>query len=341
MAFAFPAARQHDIMVGCDPHATIVLPLPAVTITPHIVGAKVQWVADHGALSPNVFINGRQAANQFHDIKYLIPHIPFVPNILLLIIIPLSSSKIMLGSGTVLINGKPAGVSAMLMLNCGDPCSFPTGFLIPLPPVNVFVGITWKDIAMAIIATLAEMAISFVASKIGNVAGKWIAGKLLNRLTSRLTQTLFTRISARFESAAFQRFTRIMSTRFIAVAEREVMERAALSVSREVVTEAGFLATREITTTVTNAVYQRSVREAAAILTENFGVAVSREVTATMLESTVQQTVRQTASEAAEEMIGKIIENGLGQTAGDSIQGILEEQVMNITSGGAATPGGN
>lgn len=336
MAFAFPAARQHDIMVGCDPHATIVLPIPAVTITPHIVGAKVQWVADHGELSPNVFINGRQAANQFHDIKNLIPHIPFVPNILLLIIIPFSSSKIMLGSGTVLINGKPAGVSAMLMLNCGDPCSFPTGFLIPLPPVNVFVGITWLDILMAIVTTLVEMLISYIANLIGDAAGKYIAGKLLNRVSSRLTQMITTRLTARFQSAVVQRFSRIVSSRFVAMAEREVMERAALSVTREVVQQQSFLFTRQIATTTVDAFYQRSVRETAAVITENFGVAVSREMTATMLESTVQQTIRQTSSEAADAITGKIVETIIGQTLGDPLQGVLEDQAVNISSGGLA-----
>lgn len=340
MAVPFPAARQHDIMVGCAFHATIVPPAPAMWFQPHLAGAKIDWVTDGGDLSPNVFANGRKIAHQFHDISNLIPHVPLPPvwNILLLIIIPFSSSKVMMGSGKVLANGKPVGVAPVIQLNCGDPMSQPLAELIPLPPVNVFVGITLADLLMALAMTIVEMVISYVVNLIGGAIGKKVAGALFNRTASRFTQVLYQRVTSRFQAAVVQRFTRVATTRVVAMAEREIGERLVLSASREVLERTSFLVSRQLTTDTVSAFYQRSVREAAAVVTDNFGVAVSREVTETLFQESVQQTLRQTATQAAEESLGKIFETIVGQTTADPIQDAIENAAVGISSGGQATP---
>jgi hypothetical protein len=334
MAVPFPAARQHDIMVGCAFHATIVPPAPVVYLSPHITGAKVHWVTDGGDLSPNVFANGRKIAHQFHDIGNLIPHVPMPPvwNILLLIIIPFSSSKIMMGSGTVLANGKPVGVAPVIQLNCGDPLSQPLAELIPLPPVNVFVGITLADLLMALAMTAFEMLISWVVNKIGGAIGKKVAGSIFNRTASRFTQVLYQRVTSRFQATVVARFSRIATTRVIAMAEREIGERIALSASREVLQQTTFFVSRQLTTDTVSAFYQRSVREAAAVVTDNFGVAVSREITETMFQGTTVQTFQQTASKAMEESLGKVFETILGQGIEPGM-GQVEDFAGGVSSG--------
>src|SRR5688572_20022174 len=105
---------EWDLMVGMDGHNEITLPIPPAAPSPmhkHIVAATMRWAANAGEWSKqNVFIEGRLRCKHFHDIAYLIPHIPIPPNgcVLLPVIIGFSSSKIALGSFSVYANGDPA-----------------------------------------------------------------------------------------------------------------------------------------------------------------------------------------------------------------------------------------
>ncbi len=320
---SFPVAKMNDPMLGVDFHDMIVPPAPAVVkFTPHVVAAKIGWVADSSALVPTVLINNMMAANQFHDIKNLIPHVPPGPNVLLAIIIPFSSSKIMLGSSTVLVNNKPIGVGPVPILNCADPLSMPTGAIIPI--TNVFAGVSLADMFMALATMLVEMAISYLANLAGGAIGNRVAGALSRRAASRVTATIYSRVTAREGVAVVQGLGREVSERVVIAVEREVGERLTVGMSRESAERASFLFTERATRESFEVANERVTREAVAVATEEGGVVAAREVTEEMGASVTRETYERGASEASEAMTGKVAETMVGNTAGNAASDAAE-----------------
>jgi len=119
-----PAAKQGDKVTATDIHI-IMIPTPGgpvPTPLPHpFVGTLMQ------DLSTDVKICGLPAAVQGSVAKNLPPHIPqggpFQKP-------PMNEGKIIMGSLTVKINGKPAARMGDMAMTCNDPTDLPVGTVV-------------------------------------------------------------------------------------------------------------------------------------------------------------------------------------------------------------------
>lgn len=112
---AQPAAKQGDQIVATDIHI-IMVPSPGGPV-PTPLPHPFNGIIDNG-LSTDVMIMGRPAATVGSTATNTPPHIPQggsfqVP--------PTNQGTIMMGSGTVLINGKPAARNGDTAQTCADP----------------------------------------------------------------------------------------------------------------------------------------------------------------------------------------------------------------------------
>ena len=126
-----PAAKQGDQIVAVDTHI-IMIPSPGgpvPTPLPHPFTGMIT-----GGLSANVKIMGMPAATLGSTADNLPPHIPqggpFQKP-------PMNKATIMLGSPTVLINGKPAARNGDMALTCNDPVDLPVGKVIAVGTVMI------------------------------------------------------------------------------------------------------------------------------------------------------------------------------------------------------------
>ena len=127
-----PAAKQGDRIVAVDTHI-VMIPTPGGPV-PTPLPHPFMGMLD-GALSSDVFIEGKAAAVQGSTATNSPPHIPqggpFQSP-------PKDKGEVMLGSGTVFINGKPAARNGDTCLTCNDPADLPAGQLIAVG--TVFIG---------------------------------------------------------------------------------------------------------------------------------------------------------------------------------------------------------
>lgn len=127
-----PAAKQGDRIVATDTHI-VMIPSPGGPIPtplPHPFMGNLD-----GSLSADVFIGGAAAATQGSTATNSPPHVPQggpfqTP--------PKDRGEVMIGSATVLINGKPAARNADPCLTCNDPADLPVGQVVATG--TVFVG---------------------------------------------------------------------------------------------------------------------------------------------------------------------------------------------------------
>lgn len=127
-----PAAKQGDTVTGVDIH---------IVLIPAAAGAPVPTPVPHpfngiltGGLSSNVMVQGMPAATQASTADNMPPHIPMggpfqKP--------PTNKGQVITGSGTVLINGKPAARSGDTVLTCADPVDAPNGVIVAASTVLV------------------------------------------------------------------------------------------------------------------------------------------------------------------------------------------------------------
>lgn len=116
-----PAARQGDPVVGTDIHIVLV-PSPSGTVptpTPHPFNGTIT-----GSCSSDVMINGRPAAVQGSRATNTSPHMPmggptFAKP-------PTNAGTVLLGSPTVLVNGKLLARLGDQVITCNDPVDAPT-----------------------------------------------------------------------------------------------------------------------------------------------------------------------------------------------------------------------
>jgi uncharacterized Zn-binding protein involved in type VI secretion len=119
-----PAAKQGDQVTGVDTHI-IMVPSPGgpvPTPIPHPFAGMLD-----GSLSPNVKIMGMAAAVVGSTATNMPPHIPQggpfqMP--------PSNRGQIIMGSMTVLINGKQAARNGDTANTCNDPADMPVGTVI-------------------------------------------------------------------------------------------------------------------------------------------------------------------------------------------------------------------
>jgi uncharacterized Zn-binding protein involved in type VI secretion len=126
-----PAAKQGDQIVGTDTHI-IMIPSPGGPVPTPLPHPFVGII--NGNLSTNVKIMGMPAATQDSTAQNTPPHIPqggpFQKP-------PSNQGKIMMGSLTVKINGKPAARNGDTAMTCNDPSDMPVGKVIAVGTVMI------------------------------------------------------------------------------------------------------------------------------------------------------------------------------------------------------------
>jgi uncharacterized Zn-binding protein involved in type VI secretion len=119
-----PAAKQGDQIVATDTHI-VMIPSPGgpvPTPLPHPFAGQLD-----GSLSGDVNIEGKAAAVQGSTATNTPAHVPqggpFQKP-------PSNRATVQLGSGTVLINGKPAARNGDKAMTCNDPADLPAGTIV-------------------------------------------------------------------------------------------------------------------------------------------------------------------------------------------------------------------
>jgi uncharacterized Zn-binding protein involved in type VI secretion len=130
-----PAAKQGDQITAIDMHIVMVPSPggPAPTPLPH----PFNGVLD-GNLSRDVKIMGMPAATQGSSASNTPPHLPTPPGISFQIP-PTNRGTILMGSTTVMIDGKPAARSGDQAQTCADPAPNPSATVVAAPG-TVFIG---------------------------------------------------------------------------------------------------------------------------------------------------------------------------------------------------------
>ncbi|WP_026315980.1 PAAR domain-containing protein [Actinokineospora enzanensis] len=125
-----PGARLGDKVVGTDTHVLMVPspggPVPTPTPLP-FTGTIT------GDCSTDVFITGAPAAVAGSTATNAPPHVapsPFQNP-------PTNRGTVVRGSGTVLINGKPAARTGDTVQTCNDPAPAPTASIIAVSTVDI------------------------------------------------------------------------------------------------------------------------------------------------------------------------------------------------------------
>lgn len=127
-----PGAKQGDQITAVDTHI-IMNPSPGGPIptpVPHPFSGLI-----NGNVSSNVKIMGMPAATQGSTADNVPPHIPLgagpfqKP--------PSNKGQIMMGSATVMINGKPAARNGDTAQTCNDPVDLPVGTVIAVGTVMI------------------------------------------------------------------------------------------------------------------------------------------------------------------------------------------------------------
>jgi uncharacterized Zn-binding protein involved in type VI secretion len=126
-----PAAKQGDQVIGQDTHI-IMVPSPGgpvPTPTPMPFSGMIT-----GACSPNVMIENMPAATVGSIAQNNPPHVPAggpfqVP--------PTNQGQVIAGSGTVLINNKPAARAGDKVNTCNDPAPAPQGTIQAVSSVMI------------------------------------------------------------------------------------------------------------------------------------------------------------------------------------------------------------
>jgi uncharacterized Zn-binding protein involved in type VI secretion len=126
-----PGARQGDQIIATDTHI-IMIPSPGgpvPTPLPHPFAGQID-----GSLSSDVNIEGKPAAVQGSTATNTPAHVPqggpFQKP-------PANKATIQLGSGTVLINGKPAARNGDKAMTCNDPADLPVGTVVAVSTVMI------------------------------------------------------------------------------------------------------------------------------------------------------------------------------------------------------------
>jgi uncharacterized Zn-binding protein involved in type VI secretion len=119
-----PAAKQGDQVVATDTHI-VMIPSPGgpvPTPLPHPFAGQLD-----GSLSGDVNIEGKAAAVQGSTATNTPAHVPQGGSFQKP---PSNRATVQLGSGTVLINGKPAARNGDKAMTCNDPADLPAGTVV-------------------------------------------------------------------------------------------------------------------------------------------------------------------------------------------------------------------
>jgi uncharacterized Zn-binding protein involved in type VI secretion len=119
-----PAAKQGDQVLATDTHI-VMIPSPGGPV-PTPLPSPFVGILD-GSLSSDVFVGGMAAAVQGSTATNTPAHVPaggpFQKP-------PSNKAQILIGSATVLINGKSAARNGDTALTCNDPADMPIGQVV-------------------------------------------------------------------------------------------------------------------------------------------------------------------------------------------------------------------
>jgi uncharacterized Zn-binding protein involved in type VI secretion len=130
-----PAARQQDPVSAVDTHIVLVPSAggPVPTPLPHPFSGQLME-----GLSTDVLVDGLPAAMVGSVAHALPPHLPTPPGTGFQVP-PRNRGTVQAGSGTVLIDGKPAARQGDTVATCNDPVDLPVGTITAGSP-TVLVG---------------------------------------------------------------------------------------------------------------------------------------------------------------------------------------------------------
>lgn len=129
-----PAAKQGDQIIGVDVHVVLV-PAPPGPPVPTPLPHPFTGMLD-GALSTDVKIMGMPAAVVGSTATNTPPHVPTPPGVSFQAP-PRNQGKVMMGSFTVMINGKPAARMGDVAMTCNDPADLPAGTVVAAGTVMI------------------------------------------------------------------------------------------------------------------------------------------------------------------------------------------------------------
>ncbi len=126
------AAKQGDQIIATDTHI-VMIPAPPGPPVPTPLPSPFNGIIT-GNLSTNVKIMGMPAATVGSTADNVPPHIPEggpfqVP--------PTNKGQIIMGSETVMINGKPAARNGDTAMTCNDPVELPIGKVVAVGTVMI------------------------------------------------------------------------------------------------------------------------------------------------------------------------------------------------------------
>ncbi len=128
-----PAAKQGDQITAIDTHI-ILVPAAAGATVPTPLPHPFTGILSSG-LSTDVFIGGRPAATRDSIANNTPPHIPQGGSFQKP---PSNQGRVLVGSPTVFINGKPAARNGDQAMTCNDPVDLPVGQVVAAG--TVFIG---------------------------------------------------------------------------------------------------------------------------------------------------------------------------------------------------------
>lgn len=132
-----PAAKQGDQIVATDTHIVLV-PAPPGPPTPTPLPHPFMGMIN-GSLSTNVKIMGMPAATVGSTATNQPPHLPTPPGVSFQIP-PTNQGTILAGSGTVMINHKPAARNGDQAQTCADPAPNMTAKVVAAPGIVMIGG---------------------------------------------------------------------------------------------------------------------------------------------------------------------------------------------------------
>jgi uncharacterized Zn-binding protein involved in type VI secretion len=126
-----PAAKQGDQVLATDTHI-VMIPSPGGPVPTPLPSPFVGML--DGSLSSDVLIGGMAAAVQGSTATNTPSHVPaggpFQKP-------PANKAQVLMGSATVLINGKPAARNGDTALTCNDPADLPIGQVVAVGTVLI------------------------------------------------------------------------------------------------------------------------------------------------------------------------------------------------------------
>jgi uncharacterized Zn-binding protein involved in type VI secretion len=128
-----PAAKQGDQVMATDIHIVMVPSAagPVPTPAPHPFAGILS-----GGLSSNVNVMGMPAATVGSTADNTPVHIPLPPGVSFQKP-PSNKAQILVGSATVMINGKMAARNGDSALTCNDPADLPAGTVVAVGTVMI------------------------------------------------------------------------------------------------------------------------------------------------------------------------------------------------------------